>query len=87
MDTSDTPKSARGFAGMSPEKRREIARKGGKAVKPENRSFFRDRSLAQAAGCKGGSAVPPEKRAFSVDRDLASAAGEKGARGKPKDRV
>jgi general stress protein YciG len=51
----DQPKKQRrGFAVMSPEKRKEIARKGGAAVKAENRSFSQNRDLAAAAGRKGG---------------------------------
>ena len=34
----------RGFGSMSPERRKELATKGGKAIKPENRAFSRDRS-------------------------------------------
>jgi general stress protein YciG len=47
-------KSRRGCAAMSPERRREIARKGGGAVPAEKRSFYRDRELATNAGRKGG---------------------------------
>lgn len=53
--------SKRGFASMTPEKRREIASKGGKAVKPENRSFSTNNRLAIEAGRKGGSAAPKAK--------------------------
>lgn len=48
--------SRRGFAGMDPEKRREIARKGGASTPPEKRSFSKSRDLASSAGRKGGSA-------------------------------
>lgn len=51
-----TTKSNRGFAAMSPERRREIARKGGAAVAPENRSFSKSRDLAATAGKKGSEA-------------------------------
>jgi len=44
----------RGFASMSPEKQREIASKGGKAVPSEKRSFSQSRELASNAGRKGG---------------------------------
>ncbi|MDP2358611.1 MAG: KGG domain-containing protein [Beijerinckiaceae bacterium] len=44
----------RGFASMDPEKQREIARKGGRAVPQEKRSFSQNRGLASAAGRKGG---------------------------------
>ncbi|WP_363351383.1 KGG domain-containing protein [Methylocystis echinoides] len=46
---------------MSPEKRRAIARMGGKAVTPEQRSFSTDRSLAARAGSKGGSVTGSSK--------------------------
>lgn len=75
---STQSKSKRGFAGMSPERRREIASMGGKAVAPESRSFSRDASLAAAAGHKGGKSVPPAKRTFSVNNDMAVDAGRKG---------
>lgn len=47
-------KARRGFAAMSPEKQREIARLGGLSIPPAKRSFSRDPSLAAAAGRKGG---------------------------------
>lgn len=52
MNTTKTP---RGFAAMDPEKRREIARKGGAAVPADKRSFAKDRELAALAGAIGGS--------------------------------
>lgn len=39
---------------MSPELQRKIAVLGGKAVKPEQRSFSTNRQLARDAGRKGG---------------------------------
>ena len=50
------PRARRGFAAMNPERRREIARKGGASVPSEKRSFAKDRDLAAAAGRKGGEA-------------------------------
>jgi uncharacterized protein len=52
--SSDKPKSKRGFASMSPERRREIARMGGKSVPAESRAFSKQRDLAYKAGRKGG---------------------------------
>ena len=46
--------SRRGFASISPERRREIASKGGKSVPSEKRSFAQNRDLASMAGRKGG---------------------------------
>lgn len=55
-------KAKRGFAAMTPERRREIARKGGQSVKPENRAFAQNRELASDAGRKGGSQSPGKRR-------------------------
>lgn len=54
FDPNAKPKSRRGFAAMKPERRREIARKGGASVPGEKRSFAKDRDLAASAGRKGG---------------------------------
>jgi len=54
-DTGAKP-SRRGFAAMDPERRREIARRGGASVPSDKRSFAQDRTLAADAGRKGGSA-------------------------------
>ena len=63
---------------MTPERRKEIASRGGKSVSPANRAFARNPELATEAGRKGGQNLAPEARAYSKDRDLASAAGKKG---------
>ncbi len=73
---SKVKKALRGFAAMTPERRKEIASRGGKAVPPEARAFSVSRELAEKAGRKGGLAVPSQKRAFSVDRSLAKKAGK-----------
>ena len=78
MAYPEEPKSKRGFASMDPEKRREIAKKGGAAVPNEKRSFSTSKSLAVSAGRKGGAATPSSKRAYSRDRDLAAKAGRIG---------
>lgn len=54
MTNESKPKVRRGFAAMDPERRREIARKGGSSVPGEKRSFSKDRDLAATAGKKGG---------------------------------
>jgi general stress protein YciG len=46
--------STRGFASMDREKQREIARKGGRSVPNEKRSFSQNHQLASMAGRKGG---------------------------------
>ena len=55
MTDPTKPKSKRGFASMDPDRRREVARKGGSSVQPENRSFYKNRALAAKAGHIGGS--------------------------------
>jgi len=50
----DRKTSARGFASMNAEKQREIARKGGRSVPNEKRSFSQNHQLASEAGRKGG---------------------------------
>lgn len=64
MDLEPTakPKSRRGFAAMNPERRREIARKGGASVPSEKRSFSQDRALAASAGRKGGESSHGSRR-------------------------
>ena len=72
MEKTEKPeKRKRGLACLSPERRSEIARMGGKSVPPEKRAFSRDAALAAQAGRIGGTAVPPEHRMFHQDNDLA----------------
>jgi general stress protein YciG len=75
-------KHLRGFASLTPERRREIASKGGRSVPSEKRSYSKDRKLAAAAGKKGGLACPAEKRPYSLDKELASRAGKIGGSAK-----
>lgn len=72
------PTGKRGFASMTPEKRKEIATKGGKSVPKEKRAYSVNRDLAAKAGSKGGKASRPEKRSFKMDPALASRAGKIG---------
>ncbi|MDB5422299.1 MAG: stress-induced protein [Brevundimonas sp.] len=58
--------SRRGFAALSPERRKEISRLGGGAVPAEKRSFAQDRSLARNAGKLGGKKSRPSKEASDV---------------------
>ena len=76
--------SKRGFAGMTPEKRKEIATKGGKSVPKEKRAYSVNKDLASKSGRKGGKAPRPEKRSFSMDPALASRAGKLGAKARAK---
>jgi general stress protein YciG len=57
MPTNELPISIRrGFAALDPERRREIARRGGASVPNDKRSFAQNRDLAANAGRKGGTA-------------------------------
>ena len=59
MASDATPPRAarpRGFAAMTPERRREISTLGGKALPAHLRSFAQNRDLASTAGAKGGAA-------------------------------
>lgn len=62
------PTRKRGFGGMSMEKRRMISAMGGRAVKPENRAFSKDKDLARTAGRRGGSRI----KSRTADREAAS---------------
>ena len=46
--------STRGFASMDRDKQRKIARKGGRSVPNDKRSFSQNHQLASEAGRKGG---------------------------------
>jgi uncharacterized protein len=59
--------SRRGFASQSPERRREIAAAGGRAVPADQRSFSKDRHLAAEAGRAGGRAGPRRRDKSSDD--------------------
>ena len=54
MAATGTGASTRGFASMDRDKQREIARKGGRAVPNDKRSFSQNHQLASEAGRKGG---------------------------------
>jgi hypothetical protein len=44
----------RGFGAMDKEQQRQISKKGGESVPPEERSFSKNPQLAREAGRKGG---------------------------------
>lgn len=60
MSTTKTT-SRRGFAGMDPDRRREIARKGGASVPADKRSFSAQAGLAASAGRVGVSRPKPAR--------------------------
>ncbi len=81
---AEEQKAPRGFAAMSPEKRKAIAQLGGKSIPPEKRSFSQSAlNWLPRPGSQGGKSVADHKRSFSVDRELASSAGRKGGRKAP----
>jgi general stress protein YciG len=55
------PKRKRGFGGMTPEKQRAIAQKGGKAAHAKGVAHEFTPEEAQAAGKKGGANVAKDK--------------------------
>ncbi len=57
MENNKNRRDGRGFAGMDPEKQREIASKGGKAAHEKGTAHEFDSEEAQRAGSKGGKAV------------------------------
>lgn len=63
MEQERKSTSNRGFASMDPEKQREIARKGGRSVPNEKRSFSQNHQLASEAGRKGGHSSHGNRRA------------------------
>lgn len=63
MTETTKAKARRGFAAMSPEKRRAIAAKGGAAVPRHKRSFSQDPALASNAGRAGGKASRGPRKA------------------------
>ena len=54
---NNTRRDGRGFAGMDPEKQREIASKGGKAAHEKGTAHEFSSEEAQEAGRKGGKAT------------------------------
>ena len=67
------PVVKRGFAAMDPDKRREVARKGGASVPAAKRSFARVRDLAASAGSKGGEASRGGGRKAKASKQAATA--------------
>lgn len=70
----ETPK-LRGFAKLSPERRRQIASKGGASVEPQERAFSRDPALAARAGRLGGEIRGRARTRMTSEADLSQAQG------------
>lgn len=58
--------STRGFASMDRDKQREIARKGGRSVPNDKRSFSQNHKLASDAGRKGGHSSQGRRSSISA---------------------
>jgi general stress protein YciG len=71
-------KTRRGFAGMSPEKQREIASKGGKAAHAKGTAHHFTPEQARVAGRKGGQAAHAKGTAHEFTAEEAREAGRKG---------
>lgn len=78
-----TKNATRGFASMTPEKRREIATKGGKSVPTEKRAFSTNRALAVAAGKKGGAASPLVEPTSDQDKSIPTQSNWIGVKAEP----
>lgn len=57
MAENNNRRDGRGFAGMDPDKQKEIASKGGKAAHEKGTAHQFDSQEAQEAGRKGGKAA------------------------------
>ena len=73
-------KSRRGFAGMDPQKQREIASKGGKAAHAKGTAHEFTPEEAREAGRKGGQAAHERGTAHQFTPEEAREAGRKGGR-------
>jgi uncharacterized protein len=71
-------KTKRGFAGMSAEKQREIASKGGKAAHAKGTAHHFTPEEARVAGRKGGQAAHAKGTAHEFTPEEAREAGRKG---------
>jgi general stress protein YciG len=73
VDEPQAPKLPRGFAAMTPERRREVARRGGRAAHEQATAHEFSPAEAREAGRRGGEAV-------AKDRAYMSKIGREGAR-------
>jgi general stress protein YciG len=80
QNSSDRPKSNRGFASMDASKQREIASKGGKAAHAQGRAHEFTPDEARTAGRKGGEVV-------SRDRAHMAAIGRAGGQARGRNRA
>jgi len=76
----EEPKKLRGLAAMSPERRREIASKGGKATQEKGTGNRFTSESAKMAGVKGGKSAQASGKAHRFTTETAREAGIKGGR-------
>lgn len=76
--SKDKPKAKRGFAAMSPEKQREIARRGGVASHVNGKAHQWTKEEAQAYASKGGKRAHELGTAHQWDTEEATKAGRLG---------
>lgn len=79
MPDEETSKP-RGLAAMDPERRREIASKGGKATQAKGTGNRFTSESAKAAGAKGGKSAQASGKAHRFTTETAREAGIKGGR-------
>src|SRR5690348_6287311 len=80
MQPPSSGTSRRGFAGMDPQKQREIASKGGKAAHAKGTAHEFTPEEAREAGRKGGQAAHERGTAHQFTPEEAREAGRKGGR-------
>ena len=85
MSTETSGRRNKGFASMSPEKQREIARKGGQAAHKKGTAHEFSSHEARAAGRKGGQRVSTNKNHMAEIGRLGGkkSAGRRAAKAKP----
>lgn len=70
MANNENRRDGRGFAGMDPEKQREIASMGGKAAHEKGTAHEFDSEEAQRAGSKGGKASHSNPGSSLLNEDM-----------------
>ena len=87
MAKSNKNKSCRGFAALSPERRRAIASLGGRAAHAKRVAYTFTPEAASASGMKGGRAVQAKGVGHGFTSEDAREAGRKGGLARWKDRT
>lgn len=77
-DQQSNQGGGRGFAGMDPDRQREIAAEGGRAAHESGNAHEFSSEEAREAGSKGGKAAQASGNAHEFDSEEAREAGRKG---------